>query len=387
MAALLSGDIPGRNFKRKDSLVEHLEDCSRMGIEVAPPCVNQSDVDFTVNDKTIYFGLSAIKSCGGSAAEAIVAERKKGGPYKDLFDFCERVEPSACGRGAIETLIKAGAFDCFGCHRRQLMEGVDRAMQSGLAALADRRSGQKSLFGDDDDDQQSAQDTLPNVPQYDEREELALEKEVLGFYLRSHPLASFKDQLSRVCTHSTIQLSGLKHRSEVIVGGMISAIKLAHTKNSKPGSPTRYANFDIEDMDGAVRCIMWPDDYASSGDLVEADAVRVLQAVVDKSRGDEANLIVNQIMTLDGLQESLTRGVLVRVNQEKHPHDVLKKIKEILRGYPGSGEVQLLLDLEDGNRVQLATTQVRVAVTSELRRRLDDLLGPQGHELLLSKPG
>lgn len=99
MAAPLSGDIPGRNFKRKDSLIEHIEDCTRMGIEVVHPNVNSSDVDFTVKDKKIYFALSAIKGCGGGAAEAISAERKKNGPFKSIFEFCERVEAAgAIGR-------------------------------------------------------------------------------------------------------------------------------------------------------------------------------------------------------------------------------------------------------------------------------------------------
>ena len=131
MAALLSGDIPGRNFKKKDSLVEHMEDCDRMTIEVVAPDVNHSHVDFSVASGQIHFALSAIKGCGGTAAEVIVAERAAGGPFRDLFDFCERVDPSACNRAAIETLIKAGAFDSFGARRAQLMAVLDRAIQAG----------------------------------------------------------------------------------------------------------------------------------------------------------------------------------------------------------------------------------------------------------------
>ena len=117
MAALLSGDIPGRNFKRKDSLVEHLEDCARMNITVVPPDVNSSHVDFTVADNKIYFGLSAVKGCGGGAGAAIATARKKGGPFKSLFDFCERVDPTECNKSTIETLIKGGGFDSLGAKR------------------------------------------------------------------------------------------------------------------------------------------------------------------------------------------------------------------------------------------------------------------------------
>ncbi|MEC8509990.1 MAG: DNA polymerase III subunit alpha, partial [Planctomycetota bacterium] len=148
MAALLSGDIPGRNFVRKDSLVEHLEDCQRMDIEVVPPDVNHSFVDFGVSKGKILFGLAAIKGCGGSASESIVAEREKNGPFRDIFEFCERVESSNCNRSTIETLIKGGAFDSMGAKRSQIHSVLEKAIQAGAARQADLKAGQISLFGD-----------------------------------------------------------------------------------------------------------------------------------------------------------------------------------------------------------------------------------------------
>ena len=134
---------------------------------VVPPDVNRSEVDFTVADGKILFGLSAIKGCGSGAAEAIVAARRQDGRFTSLFDFCERVDPQACGRAAIETLIKAGAFDSLGAKRSQLMAAIDRAMQSGAAVLADRKSGQHGLFdGDDDDAATTTNSVLPNVPEF-----------------------------------------------------------------------------------------------------------------------------------------------------------------------------------------------------------------------------
>ena len=219
MAALLSGDIPGRNFKSKDSLVEHLEDCERMGVDVVPPDVNRAEVDFAVCDGKILFGLSAIKGCGSSAAEAIVAARRSGGPFASLFDFCERVDPQACGHAAIETLVKAGAFDSFGAHRSQLLAAIERAMQSGAAVLADRRSGQRGLFQDADDDSAASNKiALPALPEFGDKERLAMEKEVLGFYLSSHPLAEHEAILRTFCTHTSAQLAKLEPRTEVLAG-------------------------------------------------------------------------------------------------------------------------------------------------------------------------
>ncbi len=384
MAALLSGDIPGRNFKRKDALVEHLEDCQRMSIEVVPPDVNRSFVDFAVRDGKILFGLSAVKSCGGAAAEAIVKARENGQPFRDLFEFCERVDPSACGRSTIETLVKAGAFDSTGARRAQNMAVLERAMQAGAAALADRRSGQKSLFGmtDDADDQDLPAD-LPSVDEFVERERLLMEKEVLGFYLSSHPLAEYETKLRTYCSHTTDNLSGLADKTEVLMGGMLSAIKLANVKNARQGAPTKYANFDLEDMEGSIRCILWPDDYEVFGELVKPDAILVAHGSLDRrGGGDEVNLIVSELIPLEDLETRYTTGVVIRVDELAHGSDRLAKVREVVRGYPGRCELHLLLQLENGSRVHMQSQQAGVEVTLELRERIDDLLGAGNLRLL-----
>ena len=261
MAALLTSDMPGRNFKTKDSLVEHLEDCQRMKIEVVPPDVNRCGPEFTVADGKIFFGLGAIKGCGLAAAEAIVAARKKGGAVKSLSDFCERLDTGAVNRTAIESLIKAGAFDSFGARRAQLFTAVDRAIQSGASAASDRRAGQMGLFGGDEEEEEAAAASLPDIPEWEERDRLTKEKEVLGFYLSSHPLAQHAQALTSYCSHSTVEAAALAHRTEAMLGGMLSAIKFAHTKNPRPGSPSKYAMFDLEDMEGMMRCILWPEQF------------------------------------------------------------------------------------------------------------------------------
>jgi DNA polymerase-3 subunit alpha len=387
MAALLSGDIPGRNFVRKDSLVEHMEDSTRMNITIVPPDVNLSHVDFAVADGRIHFGLAAIKGCGGSAAEAIVRERDRGGPFRDLFDFCERVDATACNRATIETLIKAGAFDSFGARRSQLIALIDRAMQSGAATLADRRSGQKNLFGDLDEGESEVQVTLPDIPEWAERERLAMEKEVLGFYLSSHPLAEYEKKLSTFCSHTTVGLADAPHRSEVILGGMISAIKIAHVRKLRPGAAaTKYANFDLEDMYGAIRCILWPEDFLKYGELVQPDAILLVRGAIDRRGGDEANLVVNELIPMDQLDARYTSGVVIRIDQHVHSPDILPKVREIVRCYPGNRDLELVLFLEDGSRVHLKSHRVQLEIDPELRRRVDDLLGPGHYQLIMSPP-
>jgi len=388
MAALLSSDIPGRNFKKKDSLVEHLEDSHRMNIEILPPDVNRSAVEFTVTEGKICFALSAIKGCGGGAAAAIFNERRAGGPYRSLFDFCERLDPGAVNRTAIESLVKAGAFDSFGARRAALFAAIDRAMQSGAAAAADRRVGQRSLFGDDEDDQPGQTTVnLPELPEWEPRDKLAKEKEVLGFYLSSHPLAEHQKTLATYCSHTTAEAAGLKHRTEVMLGGMLAAIKLAHVKNPKPGNPSRYAMFDLEDTEGIMRCILWPDSFVHYGEQVQPEAIVVLRGAIDKRPGsEEANFIVNEVIPLNQLAERYTRGVVIRISEQQHGQQRLQQLREILRGYPGECELQLTIYLADGSRVFCTCSDLRVAVNSQMRQRVDDLLGPGNFRLLTASP-
>jgi DNA polymerase-3 subunit alpha len=413
MAALLSGDITGRNFKKKDSLVEHLEDCRRMGLEVLPPDVNSSDVDFGVRvevgdsvallaassgtdplpsteaaSRSITFGLSAIKGCGGQAAAALVVERKKNGVYRDLFDFCERVDPALCNRATIESLIKAGAFDFAGARRAQLMAVLDRAMQTGAALLADRKSGQKGLFDDADEGPTVRVQSLPDLPEWDEKEKLACEKEVLGFYLTSHPLAEHAETLASYCSHNTAAVATLPGRSEVVMGGMIGAIKHSQTKNPRAGETnTRYAMFDLEDMEGMIRCILWPSDFVNYGHLVADGAIVALRGSIDRRPGsDEANLIVNEIFPLSELAQRFTRGVRVRLDEQQHGERAMDSLHEILRGYPGTCEVELALVLADGAKLLLKCNSPKIQLSVELRTRLDDLLGPGNVKLIAAPP-
>jgi DNA polymerase-3 subunit alpha len=387
MAALLCGDTSGRNFKTKDSLVEHLEDCRRMGIPVAPPDVNASYPEFTVSQGKILFALTAIKGCGQPAAKAILQARQAGGPFRDLFDFCERVDPTHAHRGTLEALIKAGAFDSTTARRAACFAAIERGLQLGAASWNDRRCGQKSLFAALDDDPQAPSAALPDVPEWDEKQKLAYEKEVLGFYFSSHPLAEHEATFATYCTHNTVEAAAQPHRTEVHIGGLLSAIKFSHTKNPRPGqTATRYAMFDLEDTAGIIRCIMWPELFAQQGHLVQPDAVLVVRGVVEKrSGGDEATLIVNELIELETLSQRYTRGVLLRIDEERHGLKGLETLYEILRAYPGELELQLQIVLANRRKVWLVGDGIRVRPEPEMRQRVEQLLGP-GHFRLLTSP-
>ncbi len=400
MAALLSSDIPGRNFKKKDALVEHIEDCQRMGVEVMPPDVNRSDVEFAVGGHhvghhvpmvvvaKIFYALSAIKGCGAAASAAIVKARQSGGPYHSLFDFCQRLDPSQVNRAAIESLVKAGAFDSLGGRRAQWSAMIDRALQGGASAAADRRSGQKGLFADEEEETvETIIKDLPAVPEWEQKDRLAKEKEVLGFYLSSHPLAEHAKKLRAYCSHTTVEAAALKHRAEVMIGGMIASIKHAHTKNPKPGAPSRYAMFDLEDTEGMMRCICWPEQFAQFGQLIQPEMICVLRGAIDKRAGsEEANMIINEVIPIGDLEARYTRGILVRVVEEAHGVKKLEMLHEILRGYPGECPFELLLWLADGRKISCRCDTFRIANNPEMRGRVEELLGAENFRLITAKP-
>jgi DNA polymerase III subunit alpha len=384
MAALLSGDITGRNFKKKDALVEHIEDCKRMGIEVAPPDVNASGVDFTVADGRILFGLSAIKGCGEQAAAAICAERATSGPFRDLYDLCGRVDPSLVNKTAIESLAKAGALDSLGGasgHRGAIMAGVERAISAGAARVADRKSGQKNLFEAFDSEPAAVVEeqpsVLPDVPPLSDLDMRSKEKEVLGYYVHSHPLAEHADLLETICTHGSAGLAAVPAKGSVVIGGLVAALKLSNTKQARPGSThTRYAMFDLEDIDGLVRTICWPEEYARLGEWIQPDAVVVVMGSIDRRAGsEETNLVVNDLVPIAEAWSRPVKSLTVKLIDPQHDTTTLDRLADLFRRHPGAIPVRLVLELADSRRVLMDTDRDKVAWSQALHAELVELLG------------
>jgi DNA polymerase-3 subunit alpha len=381
MAALLSCELG-----ETDKIIEHLDDCRRMGIEILPPDVNRSEVEFAVMGDKIAFGLGAIKGVGEGAVAALVAERQTNGPFKNLFDLVERVDPKALTKTVLELLVKAGACDSLGGRRSQQFAVIERAVQGAAAVLRDKQRGQKNLFGgtDDDSEQPGVSDEaglLPELPEWPHREKLNNEKEALGFYLTSHPLTEVAEQLEAYASHKVEQLIALDDGVEVILGGMISAIKKAQTKKPSRNGHTRYVNFDFEDATGVVRCIMWPEEFARLGGKVEAEGLRFLKGKIDK-RNREPNVIVDSLWTLEEAEKEFTRRLDIRFRKGLHDERVVNRVRDILQRYPGKSEVLVIVDtvaMDDAEqRVRFCAQkplELRISCTRDLRTELDDVLG------------
>ncbi len=380
MAALLSCGM-----ESSERIAEHVDDCRRMKIVVMPPDINSSDVEFKVVGKTLSFGLGAIKGVGTNAVQAIVDERQLHGPYKSILDLADRVDPKMLTKSNLETLIKVGALDQLGPNREQHMLLVERAISMAASKLKDKARGQRSLFealaAADDDGDLVTDFNLPDVADWNDRQKLAAEKEILGFYLSSHPLAEYEDQLLTFASHQIADIKNLEDRAEVVLAGMVSSIKKSTSKKPSRNGNSRFANFDFEDAGGVVRCIMWSDQFADYEALLEPDAIRVIIGRVDLSRR-EPNLIVNKFLTLEQARKEFTQHLSIRISKGMHNSDDVKKVQKILKSHPGKTSVILFVETYDDHqpddryRLTLATPgNLSVSCNPDLQRQLENVLG------------
>jgi DNA polymerase-3 subunit alpha len=376
MAALLSSEIDDGN--KRDVMVEHIADARRLGAPVLPPDVNASDPDFTVSGKNIVFGLTAIKGLGRGAAEEIVRARREGGPFRDVFDFCERVDSRLVQKAAVERLIKAGAFDRFG-RRAQLMHVLPRAVQAASDLQRDRKNGQMSLFGgpaEDDRAGPAADLSLPDVPEWPETEKLKYEKESLDFYLSSHPLAQYEGVLQRFSMRPIADLAHLPPGQEIVVGGMLSQVRFQNTKNARNGH-SKYVRCNIEDISGSIECVMWPDDLARHKEEPANEQVCFVRGAIDpRSQKGTPLLLLTRFMSIEQAQRELTRLMIVTLRMDEHGPQHVEAVARALRRTPGTCPV--LLDVRDpaGRWARLKVSdEYRIDPRTVATAELEELLG------------
>ncbi|MGA3029142.1 MAG: DNA polymerase III subunit alpha [Candidatus Limnocylindrales bacterium] len=282
----------------EEKVAAAVAECRRLGIEVRPPDVHRSAVEFTVEDDAIRFGLLAVKNVGEGAIESIIAAREEGGEFRSLADFCSRVDLRLANKRVMESLVKVGAMSRFG-HAAQLLEALDDAMATGQAAQRDRTSGQTSLF-DLASSPESLDKPLPQVPEALSRERLRWEKELLGLYLSEHPLGALSEQLAQ---YVTAYSGDLKDESldgqRVVMGGIVTGLRTVVTRSKET-----MAIATFEDLQGTLEVVVFPRMYATSGATFAEGAILLVAGRVDH-RGDEASLLAESVWVWE---EAAARG-------------------------------------------------------------------------------
>ncbi len=280
-----------------------IAECKRMGVEVHGPDVNKSDRGFTVENAGVRFGLLALKGIGEGPISEIVRARNEGGPFKSLADFCIRVDPKFVGKGAIETLIKAGGMDSLADGKRHmLLDAVERAMQFGKSERAAKERGMVSLFGDMQEIKSAIEFAL-NIKalEISRKQLLAWEKELIGVYISKHPLTYLSDLFAERVTHTTAEVNEELDKHKVIMAGTITEARRITTKKGDTMCVVK-----LEDMFGTIDVTIFPKTYEETAELWVEDTVVIVHGEIQVRR-DEPGLLCNRVEQLKAVEEEMNR--------------------------------------------------------------------------------
>ncbi|MFQ5430452.1 MAG: DNA polymerase III subunit alpha, partial [Phycisphaerae bacterium] len=381
MAALLTYEMGDT-----DKVVEYREECNRLGIDVRPPDINTSRIDFTTvlprgeGKGFLRFGLAAIKGVGEKAVRCIVETREQGGPFTDLFDFCERVDLSVVNRGVCEALIKAGAFDSTGAMRKALMQVLDSALQAGASAQRDRASGQLNMFDALAADQGGKPRPRISTEEWPEAEMLSHEKSVLGFYVTSHPLIAHTETLRAYADTVCAAVADLSEGTRVVLGGMISRMRIVTTKSGR-NAGGRLAVLTFEDLTGSIEAIVYSEELEKFRDCIGPDKIVFLKGAIDRKREAPA-LRVSEVFPIEDGPAQLADALIIKTDTLGLQPATLEELKKACEAHPGGREFLLRLQTPEGMRV-LIRCDSRLAVTPDarFRRSVEALLGDHAFEL------
>jgi DNA polymerase-3 subunit alpha len=370
MAATLTSEIGDT-----DKIVLFIDDCRKMGIEVLPPDVNQSSTEFVVTPAGIAFSLSAIKNVGVGAVEQIVAERNERGPFRDIFDFCARVDLRAVNKKTLESLIQAGAFDSLHENRAQLFESIDRAVAYGQNAHEAAGRGQSSLFESATAVLQT-RPALPEVLPWSSAEKLSREKAVLGFYVTGHPLLRYADDIEGLATAKFGMADQVRSGSTVRVCGVVSSVK---KKIDRKGNMMAF--LALEDFTGKGEAIVFSDAFQKYGKLLVPDAM-IMVVGKGETTGEMLKVLVNEVIPMEEVRQRLARRVNIEIDLRAVREENVVELRRIIEGNPGGCECYFtVVGGTNGMNSVYYTRQHKVHPSQDFLDQIRQLLGPNAVRL------
>ena len=335
----------------KDQTQLYIEEANKYGIKVLPPDINKSFLEYAPDGKNIRFGMAAIKQVGEPVVEAIIREREENGDFKNIFDFCKRVDAKYVNKKSLEGLIKAGAFSNIEKSRKQLFENIEHILDVTSKEARDRAMGQVSLFsalGGGDEDFSSVQYQLVgSSEEYPDKELQLFEKEFLGFYITSHPLFSIRDKLQFLVTHKITELESVPEEGTVTICGLVTATRQIPTKKD----PSKFLRFvTIEDLTGKVDAVCFHKKLLEYADILQTDAKIVVTGKVQHRGENQISLLIDTVKSVDN-SNIVTVSLLDEVKYEE-----LCGIKNILAKYHGDDPVMIKLPPVNGYSAKVMTS-------------------------------
>jgi DNA polymerase-3 subunit alpha len=367
MAALLNSFL-----SNSDSLVKLLSECREKELVILPPDVNLSEWDFTVVGKSIRFGLGAVKNVGATAVESITEARDDGGPFASLYEFCERVDLQRVNRRVVESLVKCGGFDSLHPVRSQATAALEEAMEMAQSIQKDRLSGQISMFGTFSGQHRGSEPPMPNIPEWNHRQKLTMEKEALGFYFSGHPLDDYEKEMESFAVVDSSSLSDKTDGIQIMLCGLNADLKEITTKKGD-----RMAFLTLEDRQGTVEVVVFADIYQSSRQLLDVDdPLLVVGTLQQEEKGTK--IIAQRILALLDAKERLTQAIHLRLPVEKVSKENLEDLKAILQRHRGDCKayVHLCTDAQCEAVIQL-TDRLRVKPDRRLIEEVNRYFGAE----------
>ncbi len=364
MAALMS--VESGNT---DKVIEGIAECRELGIQVLPPDVNESLAGFTPLGGKIRFGLAAIKNIGTSTVESIIRAKREGGRFVDIFDFCRRVDGKNLNKRSLENLIKSGAFDSLGHGRAPLMEALPGLLSYVASAHRGAGTQQNALF------EMEADPTplpLPDVEEWGEAKLLEGEMEALGFYVSSHPLAKYADDIARLTTADSESIGGLGDRERVVIAGVPRSSKIRSTKNSDI-----YGNIVLEDTKGSIEVVAFGDVLRPVLPTLEKKIEPIVVSGVVEGSDERIKVRASKMVPLREVKASFVLNIdLTRL--EPAP-DTLDAIAAVLARYPGERPVFIhMVSAAAGEKVVIEAGSLRIEPDDEMVAELRRIVGGKG---------
>lgn len=371
MAALLTsvGDD-------KDKSAIYLNECRRMGITVLPPDVNESALNFTPVGNDIRFGMGAIRNVGVNAVEAMVAAREKEGAYSSFKDYLMKVPAVVCNKRTIESLIKAGAFDSLGHHRRALAMIHEEAIDSVITLKRNEAIGQFDLFAgfDEAESEASLSIEIPDLPEWEKKDKLAFERDMLGLYVSDHPLQGLEGVLSQHADQSITSIiaeDGPHDGAIVTIAGMITSLSRRIAK----ASGNAYARAEIEDLGGSMEVMFFGQVYGPIASVLAEDLIVVVKGRLQR-RDDGAVTLNCMELSVPDLSQGTNGPLVITMPTHKATEAVVTELGDVLRNHRGNSEVRVNLQGDSRIEVMALPVHLRVNPNPSLFGDLKVLLGP-----------
>ncbi|MFR0018389.1 MAG: DNA polymerase III subunit alpha [Paraclostridium sp.] len=344
MAALITS-VMGNT----DKVVEYIRECNSLKIDVLKPDINKSFTKFSVEDKSIRFGLAAVKNVGVNVLNNIIKERESGGEFKDFNEFCKRLDSKDLNKRIIESLIKCGAFDEMGDNRASLLLGYEKLLESISMDRKKNLAGQVSLFDGFEMDESINNDiqsmyTLPHVKELEEKERLYLEKEVLGMYVSGHPLSQYKDEIKRNTTINNAELNEIKddyitylnlNEREVTMGGIVINKTIRTTKRND-----LMAIIELEDLFGVIEVIVFPQVLQKYNTVIQEDKIIYIDGRLSIKEDENAKLIAREIRDMNDSGNKDKPTLYLKINSIENK-DLVNDLISVVTKYPGENDIYI----------------------------------------------